>query len=420
MQDIPETLVRNYTTEQGFHRGLPPHLVFWDETLRDGEQTPGVSYSAEEKLTLAKILDDMGVGIINAGIPVVSPEEERAVKKLAQEGFRASILAAARTVRKDVDAVIDCDVDEIAIFVPSSDLHLKYKLKMTREQVLEISVREVEYAKDHGLVVSFVTEDTVRADLDYVEKLYNACIEAGASRAVLCDTVGVATPIMMRWFVEEVKKRFKPVQLSIHCHNDFGMAVANTIAAIEAGVEVPHTCVNGLGERSGNTSFEELVTILETLYQHNTGIKLQRLFELSKQVEELSGVPLGVNKPIVGYNAFSHESGIHAHGVLQNTLTYEPIQPETVGRTRRFIFGKHTGASAVVDKLEHAGILDLPREQILDIVNKIKAKAEHRDKRDLEAFVRMYREREDKGLGVTGEEFWEIIRSLGVKIPEGK
>ncbi|MBI4416620.1 MAG: 2-isopropylmalate synthase, partial [Euryarchaeota archaeon] len=210
-----EPLVHNYIVEQGLSRNLPHRIYFWDETMRDGEQTPGVYFSPEEKLEIATTLSEMGVHTMDVGIPVVSKEEFRGVKMIANAGLDASIMAAARAVRRDVEACVECDVDEISVFIACSDLHLKYKLNMTREQVLEAAVREVEYAKAHGLKVTFVTEDTFRADLDYVTTLYNACIDAGAQRAVLSDTVGIMTPSGIKWYIEQVKKRFKPAQLSV-------------------------------------------------------------------------------------------------------------------------------------------------------------------------------------------------------------
>ncbi len=411
---MEEPLVRNYLVEGNLAPGLPERIYFWDETLRDGEQMPGVHFTPEEKLRIARMMDAIGISIMDVGMPVVSTEERKAVKAIAAEGLGASVMTAARTVKADVDACLECDVDEVSIFVACSDLHLKHKLRMTREQVLSISQEMVEYAKGHGVKVSFVTEDTVRADLDYVEQLYNTCIEAGADRAVLCDTVGVMTPTAMRWWIEDVKKRLKPIQLSVHIHNDFGMGVANTLAALEAGVEVPHTTINGLGERCGNTPFEETVTALEALYGYKTGVDISRLYELSRLVEELSGVPVAVNKPIVGYNAFRHESGIHTHGVLMHTLTYEPIQPELVGNRRVFTYGKHTGAASVEDKLKRAGI-ETDKERMMAIVASIKELAEHKEKEDQRAFIRAYREREERLRGVTEEEFWEIARRAGVK-----
>jgi isopropylmalate/homocitrate/citramalate synthase len=410
---IEEKLVHNYIVEQGIAARLPKKIQFWDETMRDGEQTPGVYFSPEEKLQIATTLSEMGVHIMNAGIPVVSKEEFRGVKLVAGAGLDASIMSAARAVRKDVEACIDCGVDEVSIFIACSDLHLKYKLNMSREQVLEAAVREVEYAKAHGVGVTFVTEDTFRADLDYVTTLYNACIDAGANRVVLSDTIGIMTPAGIRWYLEEVKRRFKPVQLSVHLHNDFGLATANNLAALEVGVEVPHTCVNGIGERAGNAPFEELIMALESVYGYDTGIDVSRMYEVSRLVEKLSGIPIPVNKAVVGYNAFSHESGIHADGVIKHTGTYEPMQPELIGRERRFIFGKHTGSTAVLDRLSKHGI-DPTKEQLQKIVEGIKEVAESRQKEEQIAFIELYRDREERRRGVSDSEFWDVVRKAGL------
>jgi len=411
-----ERLVHNYVVESGLAGRLPRGIQIWDETLRDGEQTPGVTFSPEEKLRIATLLDEIGVPIMDVGIPVVSKEEARGVKLIAGQGLRATVMAAARAVRRDVDACIECDVDEVSVFIACSDLHLKHKLGMTREQVKEVAVREVEYAKVHGLAVSFVTEDTFRADLDYVVDLYNACVEAGADRAVICDTVGVMTPSAVSWYVGRLKPRLRDVPLSFHGHNDFGLAVANSLAACEAGVLVPHACVNGLGERSGNASFEELVLTLESLYRYDTGIDVSRIYEVSRLVEKLSGVPIGVHKPLVGLNAFSHESGIHADGVIKHTATYEPIQPDRIGRTRQFIFGKHTGSTVVAEKLRQHGV-DATREQVLVLVQLIKDLAESKPKQEQQAFVELYREREERRRGVADKEFWMLARKAGIGVP---
>src|SRR3989442_11896196 len=221
---------------------------------------------------------------------------------------------------------------------------------------------------------------------------------------------------MMRWFLERVKKRFKPAQLSVHCPNDFGLAVANSLAALEVGVEVPHRCVNGLGERSGNASFEELVMALEVLYGYKTGIDVSRIAEVSKLVEQLSGIPIAINKAVVGYNSFSHESGIHADGVIKMTSTYEPMQPERVGRERRFILGKHTGSTAIEDKLRKHGVRATP-EQVKEILGLVKELAESRSKVEQLAFIEVYREREEKRRGVSDAEFWAIVRKVGITRP---
>ena len=415
---IPEEpLVHNYLVESGIAAGIPKGIQIWEETLRDGEQTPGVAYTPEEKLQIARLLDEIHVPIMDVGIPVVSKEAARGVRAIAHAGLDAIVLAAARTVRKDIDACIDCDVDEIALFTAGSDLHIRHKLAMTREQVKEVAVRETEYAVAHGVAVSFVTEDTFRGDLDFVVDLYNACAQAGAHRAVICDTVGVMTPPGIHWFFRQLKGRLVTKELSFHGHNDFGLAVANSLAAVEEGVQVPHTCVNGLGERSGNASFEEFVLALEALYAYNTGIDVSRIYEISQLVEKLSGIPVGVAKPLVGHNAFAHESGIHAHGVIRHTATYEPIQPERIGRHRTFVFGKHTGSQAVAEKLRSRGV-EATEEQLAQLVRLIKEFSEARSKKDRQEFIASFRERVERQRGVSDDEFWSLAGSAGIALPK--
>jgi len=225
------------------------------------------------------------------------------------------------------------------------------------------------------------------------------------------------TPEAIKWFFERLKPRLRATELSFHGHNDFGMAVANSLAAIEAGVTVPHTCVNGLGERSGNASFEELVLALEALHAYDTGIDVSRIYEVSQLVERLSGIPIGVGKPLVGHNAFAHESGIHAHGVLKHTATYEPIQPEKIGRTRTFVFGKHTGSQAVAEKLK-TGSVSATQDQVAELVRLIKDFAEGRSKSDQQAFIASFRGRVERQRGVTDEEFWNLAKKAGLATPK--
>jgi isopropylmalate/homocitrate/citramalate synthase len=408
-------LVRNYVFDQAAKMSLPQKITFWDETLRDGEQTPGLFFTVEEKVEIAKMLDDLGVGIMDVGIPVVSKKEFEACKAIADEGTTNSvILAASRAKKEDIDACVDAGAQETSIFIACSDLHLKYKLRMTREQVIEATVESIEYAKERGIERCFVTEDTVRSEMDFVVDLYNAAIDAGAKRAVICDTVGVCTPSTARWFVREFKKRVKPIQLSWHGHNDFGMAVANSLAAVEEGVEIPHGCINGIGERAGNASLEEMILALEVLYGKDTGIKIEKIFEVSKRIEELTGIPLATQKPLVGTNAYSHESGIHTHGVLKHTLTYEPIHPEMIGRTREFVFGKHTGTASVAEKLKDNKAEATP-EQVKQLTDFIKVAAESKTKADFSEYIRAYHEREYLRRGVSDGEFWELAEKAGIK-----
>jgi isopropylmalate/homocitrate/citramalate synthase len=407
-----EGLVENFHEGTVDQRRFAHPIVFWDETLRDGEQTPGVHFSPEEKLRVAELLSEMGISVINAGIPVVSAEEAEAVRRLAGAGLKAKILAAARTVPSDIDAVIRSGATHIAIFVAASNVHLQYKLKMSQDQVLAASVRSVRQAKDAGLHVAYVTEDTVRAPFDFVEKLYLAVKAEGADRLVIADTVGVMTPLTFRWYLREFHRRVAPTDWSVHCHNDFGLATANTLTALEEGVNSPHVCVNGLGERSGNTPLEEVAMCLEHGYGVRTGLDLSRLYELSRLVEELSGVPVSPTKAVVGYNAFSHEAGIHTHGILAHTLTYEPVQPHVIGRKRRMILGKHTGKAALVEKLKERG-MNLPDPVLVDLLQRLKASAEHRSKKNLEAFLREYRSLFEQP-GMSDEDFWKLVAELGL------
>jgi isopropylmalate/homocitrate/citramalate synthase len=405
-------LVENYHPESASQRDIAEGLVFWDETLRDGEQTPGVHFTPEEKLRVATLLSEIGISVVNAGIPVVSEEEARAVRLVAEAGLKCKVLAAARTVPKDIDAVINSGATHIAIFVAASQVHLRYKLRMSQEEVREVSLASVRRAKDAGLHVAFVTEDTVRAPFDFVERLYREVQDAGADRLVVADTVGIMTPLTFRWYLTEFKRRVHPKDLSVHCHNDFGLATANTLTAIECGVKAPHVCVNGLGERAGNASLEEVVLLVESLYGVRTGIRTERLTELSRLVEELSGVPVAPNKALVGYNAFSHEAGIHTHGILANTLTYEPLQPEVVGARRQMILGKHTGKAAVVEKLKERG-LTASDPLLLELLQRIKGETEARSKADLLKFLQEYRNLFERP-GLSDEDFWAMVDAVGI------
>ncbi len=408
-----ERLVEDYHSVTADRRRFADPIVFWDETLRDGEQTPGVHFNPEEKLRIAEVLAGIGVPLIDAGIPVVSTEEARAVHLLAHAGLKSKILASARTVPADVEAVIQSGASHIAIFVAASQVHLRYKLKMTQEEVRKVSIASVRRAKSAGLHVAFVTEDTVRAPFDFVERLYRDVQEAGADRLVISDTVGIMTPLTFRWYLEEFQRRVHPKDLSVHCHNDFGLAAANTLTALEVGVTAPHTCVNGLGERAGNAAFEEVALALERLYGVRTGLRTERMYELSQLVEELSGVVVQPNKAIVGYNSFSHEAGIHTHGILAHTLTYEPMQPEVVGRHRRMILGKHSGKAAVVEKLKERGIV-APEPRLAELLQRLKAQGEARSKEELQAFLEEYRHLFEQP-GVSDAEFWKMVDAVGLK-----
>lgn len=353
---------------------FPEKITVYDTTLRDGEQTPGVCLRTPEKLKIARKLDKLGIHQIEAGFPIVSKEERRSVKSIVKENLNADILVLARTKKEDIETALDCDVDGIITFIATSDLHLKHKLKMTKDQALNVCMKSIEHAKDHGLFVAFSAEDATRTDLDFLKRIYKRAEEMGVDRVHIADTVGAITPQSMSFLVKELKTQIN-TEIALHCHNDFGFALANSISGLLAGASAVSTTVNGIGERAGNTPLEELVMALHILYNIDLGFKLDVFYELSKLVEELTDMKIAENKPIVGRNVFRHESGIHVDAVIEEPLTYEPFIPEMIGHRRRIVLGKHSGCRAVKAKLDECGI-DVTRDELCKIVQRVKEKRE--------------------------------------------
>jgi D-citramalate synthase len=277
------------------------------------------------------------------------------VSLIAKKGLKAKVYSAARGTKNDVDAVIRSGASGVAMIIPTSDLHIEVKLRKTRDQILKTTQELVSYAKDQGLEVELLAEDATRSDLDYLSKVFLTAVDAGVDRVVPCDTVGILTPERAAEFFSNLKKTIK-VPIAVHCHNDFGMAVANSVAALSSGAEEVHATINGLGERAGNAALEEVVIALRTLYKLDLGIKTELLYSTSQLVSRLTGIHLQPNKAVVGENAFTHESGIHTQGILSNPLTYEPIAPELVGCSRRITAGKHSGSNAIRADLTNMGI----------------------------------------------------------------
>jgi D-citramalate synthase len=345
-------------------------MKFLDTTLRDGEQTPGVSLVPESKLRIAERLDELGVDVIEAGFAAVTEGEMEAIKLIVKQGLKAEISSAARGTKNDIEAVLKSGASTISMIIPTSDLHIECKLHKTREQIIQTTEDYVSYAKDHGLVVEFLAEDATRSDFGYLTKVFQTAANAGADRVIACDTVGILTPERSAEFFSKLKEKLK-VPIGVHCHNDFGMAVANTVAALGAGAEEAHATINGLGERAGNASLEEVVVTLKSLYKLDLNIKTELLYGISQLVSRLTGIHVQPNKAIVGENAFTHESGIHTQGMLSNPLTYEPIAPELVGSKRRLSPGKHSGSHAIRADLESMG-LKPTEDQFKDIFRRIK------------------------------------------------
>ncbi|SDA56343.1 2-isopropylmalate synthase [Methanobrevibacter millerae] len=350
---------------------LADEIYIFDTTLRDGEQTPGVALTVDEKIQIALKLDQLGVDKIEVGFPAASKGELQASKEIRALDLNSTVVGLARSVKDDIDAVLDADLEYIHTFIGTSPLHRDYKLKMSKETIISTAVEAVEYAKDHGLTVEFSAEDATRTERDFLFDFYNEVVSAGADFIDVPDTVGILTPILTRELMTDIKENFK-IPVSVHFHNDFGLATANTLTAIECGANQAHVTVNGMGERTGNTSLEEIVVALYSAYGIKLNIDTSQLYSLSDFVGRLTGVKMPVNKPIVGDNAFAHESGIHVHGILNNSSTYEPISPELVGHSRKIVLGKHTGANALKSKLKDYHI-ELNDEQFEKVFNQIKA-----------------------------------------------
>ena len=350
---------------------LADKIYIFDTTLRDGEQTPGVALTVDEKIQIATKLSNLGVDKIEVGFPASSKGEIESAKKIRSLDLDSTLVGLARCLKGDIDAVLDADLEYIHIFIGTSPLHRDYKLKMSKETVIEKAMESVEYAKDYGLTVEFSAEDATRTERDFLYETFNGVVDAGADFLDVPDTVGILTPIMTHEAITDIKKNFK-TPISVHFHNDFGLATANTLTAIECGANQAHVTINGLGERTGNCSLEELVMTLKSAYGVDLGLDTTRLYSLSNLVGRLTGVKMPVNKPIVGENAFAHESGIHVHGILNNAATYEPMSPEMVGHSRRIILGKHTGANALKSKLNDYHI-DLDDDQFCKVFDEIKS-----------------------------------------------
>ncbi|HVO78048.1 MAG TPA: 2-isopropylmalate synthase, partial [Methanomassiliicoccales archaeon] len=353
---------------------VPERVEILDTTLRDGEQTPGIALSVEDKVRIAELLDDLGVDVIEAGFAITSAGEREAVKRIGALGLKSRVCSLARCRKEDVDSVIECDLDYVHLFIATSEIHMKHKLKMSPPEVKAKAVECIEYAKGHGLTVEFSCEDATRTEIGFLKEMHVAVQKAGADKINMPDTVGTMSPPAMEYLVQQVMPVTK-VPLSLHCHNDLGLAVANSLAGVRYGARQVHVCVNGLGERAGNASLDEIILGLIAFYGVRTNVDTTKLSRVSKTVARMTGFTLADNKPIVGRNAFAHESGIHVHGVLRDPSTYEAFSPELVGMQREIVVGKHTGAHSVKQKLAQYGI-EASDEQLAKVVDHVKQLAE--------------------------------------------
>src|SRR5579884_1179225 len=375
-------------------------VIIFDTTLRDGEQSPGASLSSDEKLEIAHQLARLGVDVIEAGFPISSPDDFEAVRRIAREVKGPIIAGLARAKPDDVDrcgeAVREAEHPRIHTFISTSDIHLSRQFRMTRERALEEAVAMVKRAKGYCEDVEFSPMDATRSNRDYLYQVLQAVIDAGATTINIPDTVGYTTPVefyeLIRGMFERIPNIHKAV-VSVHCHNDLGMAVANSLAAVRAGARQVECTINGIGERAGNASLEEIVMAIDTrtdFYGVTTGVDKSQILKTSRMVSTLTGIPVQPNKAVVGSNAFAHESGIHQDGMLKDRTTYEIMRPDQIGLTSsNLVLGKHSGRHALRVRLEELGYTLTPEDlnrafaRFKEIADKKKEVAD----RDLEALM---------------------------------
>lgn len=383
-------------------------VIIFDTTLRDGEQSPGYSMNITEKLRLAKQLEKLGVDVIEAGFPVASEGDFKAVREIARTLKKCQVAALARASDTDIDiaweAIKEAVQPRIHTFISTSDIHLKYQLRKTREEVLEMAVRAVERAKGYTSNVEFSAMDATRSDWDYLAKVIEAAIDAGATTVNIPDTVGYAIPTefgqLIKYLRERVKNSGRAI-FSVHCHNDLGLAVANSLAAVMNGVRQVECTLNGIGERAGNASLEEIVMILRTrrdTLKLDTGIVSEMIYPSSRLLTMITGISVQPNKAIVGANAFAHESGIHQDGLLKEKITYEIMTPESVGMTKStLVMGKHSGRHAFKERLKEMGY--------------------ELEEKDLNQAFRRFKELADKKKEIYDEDIEAIVAEVVLRAP---
>ena len=330
-----------YADKYNAYEDTPKRIRVLDSTLREGEQHPGVSFSIKQRIQIVWMLDYFGVDQIEIS-PIVSPDHKEATKTIIKQGLRADIVSHGRALTEDIDISLSCDAKWVAAYLGISDIHLKDKLRITKEQALERAVKTVSYAKDHGLKIRFTVEDGSRAEPEFLLKICKAIQEVGVDRISLPDTVGIMRPIGMYNFVKSIHSEID-TPLDVHVHNDIGFALANAFSACEAGVDQIHTTIDGIGERTGIPSLAEVAVALTYLYKSPNDFRLDMLADLSRLIEQYTTIKPYDSKPIVGTSAYKHKAGTHLAAILKNPAAYEPIPPRVVGNHRTIVFGELAG-----------------------------------------------------------------------------
>jgi len=418
-------LIANYNR---LRKNLPPKLpdraFIWDETFREGIKAPTVYLTYVEQVRLAKLMDEAGVSVINVGFPALSEDERRNARRIVNESFsRAKLTASAEPTKNSVNACLECGIKQITIESPINGLNLQYKLKTTKEQAMQRIVESIDYAKKHGASVDFILVDGTRTPLEDILKVFDAAAEAGASTLGIADSVGFIRPLSMRYLMSHIREGLpdalrKKVPLSIHCHNDFGLASANTLAAMEEGVSNLHTCIAGFGERAGIAPFEEVVTAAELLYNIDTGIDMGKISRLAQSAEKAFALPIQFHKPIIGENIFTHEVEEEVEEMMAQPLLYEPFPPEIVGRETTIFIGRSTGQTLIQKLLEKAGIRASPR-QMDELFRRIKGPQESLDKGEAQmTYYQVKKLMKDLLKGYTMDEFWRLVEQVTRQKPK--
>ncbi len=419
-------LIANYNR---LRKNLPPKLpdkvYMVDETFREGIKAPMVFLTYVEKLKLAKMMDETGISVINVGFPGLSEDEKRSVKRIVNESFeKAKLTASSAATKAHVDACLESGMKEINIESAINGLNLQYRLKITKEEALKRISESVEYGKKHGLTVNFVLSDGSRTPLDDILKVFEKAVAAGATKLAIADTVGFMRPLAMRYLMSHVRDglsdavKKKKIPLSVHCHNDFGLATANTLASVEEGATHLHTSLIGYGERAGLAPFEEVVTALELLYNIDTGVDMERIYRLAQLTEKSFALPIQFHKPIVGDTTFTHEVDEHVEGMLAHPLMFEPFPPEIVGRETTLFVGRNTGQTLLQTVLEKASIRASPR-QIDEILRHIRGPQESLDKGEAQmTFYQIKKLLRDLQKGLPMPEFWRLVEQVTRQKPK--
>jgi isopropylmalate/homocitrate/citramalate synthase len=418
-------LITNYNR---IRKNLPPKLpkkVFiWDETFREALKAPTVFLTYVEQVKLAKLMDDTGISTINVGFPALAEGEKHNVKRIVNETFKnATLTASAEPTTESVNACLECGIKEITIETPYNQLNLQYKLKTTKQQTLKQTTEAIQHAQEHGANTNLTLTDGTRTPLKDILQIFQAAANVGAKKLAIADSVGFIRPLSMRYLISHIRdglpeKVKEKAALSVHCHNDFGLATANTLAAVEEGVTYLHTCVAGFGERAGIAPFEEVVTALELLYNIDTGVDLGRVYRLSQSAEKAFALPIQFHKPIIGDGIFAHEVDQKLEEMQAQPLLFEPFPPEIVGRETTLFIGRNTTQTLIQQLLEKAGVRASPR-QMDELFRHIKGPQERLDKGESQmTFYQVKKLVKELRKGYTMWDFWRLVEQVTQQKPK--